>query len=220
MTRWPVPSVCLVTDRRRLSPQARTAADEIQALEAFLDRAIDAGVDVVQIRERDLASRDLGALVARVAARARGRALVLVNDRADVAIASGADGVHLRADSAPTGDVTRLGPPGWIVGRSVHTAEEAGGEIEAAYVLFGTVFESGSKPDGAPLAGLEGLRAAAGASHSPVVAIGGITPARAAQAMAAGARGVAAIGAFLPPGLAPGALGVVEAARALRAAVR
>lgn len=219
MSRWPVPCVCLVTDRRRLSPLARTAADELRALEAFLDRAIDAGVDAVQIRERDLEARDLAALAVRVAARARGRALVLVNDRADVAIAAGIDGVHLRADGAPTGDVKRLGPHGWIVGRSVHGAEEAGGEIEADYVLFGTVFESGSKAAGALLAGLEGLRAAAGASHSPVVAIGGITPERATQAVAAGARGVAAIGVFLPPGLAPGAMGVLEAARALRAAV-
>ena len=159
-------------------------------------------------------------MAARVAARARGRALVLVNDRADVAFASGIDGVHLRADSPPTGEVKRIGPPGWIVGRSVHGAEEAGGEIEADYVLFGTVFEGGSKAAGAPLAGVEGLRAAAGASHSPVVAIGGVTPERATLAMQAGAGGVAAIGLFLPPGLAPGAMGVVEAARALRAAVR
>jgi thiamine-phosphate pyrophosphorylase len=219
MTRWPVPCVYLVTDRRRLSPGARTTADEVVALEAFLDRAIDAGVDALQIRERDLEARDLRALAARVAARARGRALVLVNDRADVALAAGLDGVHLRADGAPTGEVKRLGPPGWMVGRSVHGAEEAGGEIAADYVLFGTVFEGGSKAAGAPLAGLDGLRAAAGACHAPVVAIGGITPERAARAMAAGARGVAAIGVFLPPGLAPGAMGVVEAARALRAAV-
>ncbi len=219
MTRWPVPCVCLVTDRRRLSPEARTVAEELLALEAFLDSAIDAGVDAVQIRERDLEARDLAALAARVAGRARGHALVLVNERADVALASGVDGVHLRADSAPTDEVRRLGPPGWIVGRSVHGAEEAGGEIEADYVFFGTVFESGSKAPGAPLAGLDGLRAAAGGEsfarrrdrrHQP----------RARPAGHGGRRrGVAAIGVFLPRGLAPDALGVVEAARALRAAV-
>jgi thiamine-phosphate diphosphorylase len=220
MTRWPIPSILLVTDRRRLSPDARTAAVEIRALEAFLDEAMDAGVDAIQIRERDLSAADLHAVTARVVARARGRTRVLVNDRADVALSAGADGVHLRSDGPPTNEVRRLGPPGWIVGRSVHSPEEAGGELDADYVLFGTVFPTGSKPEGAPVGGLVRLQEAVAACHGPVLAIGGITPERAAQARSAGAAGVAAIGVFLPPGLAPGALGVPHAVRVLRGALQ
>lgn len=220
MTLWPQPCVYLVTDRQRLSPDARTVADELHALESFLDDAIEAGVDAIQVRERDLTAAALCAVAGRVGRRARGRARVLVNDRVDVALAAGVDGVHLRADSLPTHEARSLGPPGWIVGRSVHTPEEAGGELDADYVLFGSVFAGGSKPAGSPVAGLARLREAAAACHGPVIAIGGITPARAAEARAAGAAGVAAIGVFLPPGRAPGALGVRDAVRALRAALQ
>ncbi len=220
MTRWPIPAILLVTDRRRLSPDARTVTDETRALEAFLDVAVDAGVDAIQILERDLSAADLRAVTERIVARASGRTRVLVNDRADVALAAGADGVHLRSDGPPTNEVRRLGPRGWIVGRSVHSPVEAGGELDADYVLFGTVFSTGSKPEGAPVAGLSVLQEAVAARHGPVLAIGGITPARAAEARSVGAAGVAAIGVFLPPGLAPGALGVVAAVRALRAALQ
>ena len=214
------PWVYLVTDRRRLSPGARTTAEEVRALEALIDEAIDAGVDAVQIRERDLEARELLALASRVAVRARGRTRVLVNDRIDVAIAAGADGAHLRADSPPTAEVRALGPAGWIVGRSVHGVDEAGGELDADYVLFGSVFAGGSKADGAAVAGLGRLQDAVAARHGPVFAIGGITPARAAEARLAGAAGVAAIGVFLPPGRAPGAMGVAAAVGALRAAMQ
>jgi thiamine-phosphate pyrophosphorylase len=202
MIHWPVPCVYLVTDRRRLAPDARTPAAEVLALERFLDEALDAGVDAIQIRERDLEARILRELAARIVARATGRAVVLVNDRVDVALASGAAGVHLRADSAPTDDVRRMAPGGWTIGRSAHSPEEAGGALGADYVLFGTVFPSDSKP-GVDGAGVARLQEAAAASHDPVIAIGGITPERAAQARAAGAAGVAAIGVFLPPGRHP-----------------
>ncbi len=219
MIALPTPCVYLVTDRHRLSPTARTVDEEIRALEAFLDQAVEAAADVIQIREPDLEARRLRALAARVGARARGRSRVLVNDRVDVALAAGVDGVHLRADSAPTADARRLGPAGWIVGRSVHAPDEAGGELDATYVLFGAVFPTRSKPD-RPAAGLDRLRDAVAASHRPVLAIGGMTPERAAAARAVGAAGVAAIGVFLPPRLAPGALGPADAVRALRAAMQ
>jgi thiamine-phosphate pyrophosphorylase len=220
MSPFPVPCVYLVTDRRRLSPDARTTGDQVRALEGFLDEALEAGVDAIQLRERDLPARQLGALAARIGMRAGGRARVLVNDRADVALAAGVDGVHLRSDGPPVVAVRRLGPSGFIVGKSVHTPEEAGGELEADYVLFGTVFPSASKPGSSAAGGLERLRDATSACHRPVVAIGGITPERAAEARAAGAAGVAAIGVFLPPGRAWGGLGVKEAVRAIRAALQ
>jgi thiamine-phosphate diphosphorylase len=211
--------VCLVTDRRRLAPDARTPDAEVAALERFLDDALDAGVDAIQIRERDLSPRIVMALTMRVMARAAGRASILVNDRLDVALAAGASGVHLRGDSVPTTEARRIAPPGWIVGRSVHSPEEAGGEIDATYVLFGPVFETVSKP-GAPGAGIVRLEEAVAACHSPVVAIGGMTPERAAQARRAGAAGIAAIGMFLPPGREPSAVGVAPAVRALKTAMQ
>ena len=110
-------------------------------------------------------------------------------------------------------------PAGWTIGRSAHSPEEAGGELSADYVLFGTVFPTESKP-GAEGAGLASLQEAAAACHAPVIAIGGITPERAAQARAAGAAGVAAIGGFLPPGRHPSALGVRTAVRALRTSMQ
>jgi thiamine-phosphate diphosphorylase len=153
-----------------------------------------------------------------VVARA-GRTVILVNDRADIALSAGAGGVHLRADSAPTDAVRGLAAPDWTIGRSVHSPEEAGGELGADYVLFGTVFPTDSKP-GTAAAGLDRLQAAAAACHSPVIAIGGITPERALAVRQAGAAGVAAIGVFLPPGRHPSALGAREGARALKAAMQ
>jgi thiamine-phosphate diphosphorylase len=211
--------VYLVTDRRRLAPEARTTDAELLALERFLDGALEAGVDAIQIRERDLEAGVARTLVARVVERARGRTVILVNDRADIALAACAGGVHLRADSAPTAAVRRIAAPDWTIGRSAHSAEEAGGELSADYVLFGTVFPTDSKPD-VVAAGLTGLQDAVAACHSPVIAIGGITPERAAQARAAGAAGVAAIGVFLPPGRHPSAMGVRDAVQALKTAMQ
>lgn len=222
MSRIVRPCVYLVTDRRRLAPDARTLRDELAALERWLEEALDARVDVVQVRERDLEAGTAKTLAARVTGQARGRdTAVLVNDRADVAMAAGAHGVHLRGDGPPVDRVRQLGGRGWLVGRSVHSRDEAVAHRAADYLLFGTVFPGGSKPTGAPLAGLEALRAAVSASGgTPVIAIGGITPKRAALCAKAGATGVAGIGVFLPPGRAPTAMGVAPAVTALRAAFK
>jgi thiamine-phosphate pyrophosphorylase len=218
VSRLPVPCVYLVTDRRRLSPDARTTREQVSALERWLDDAIEAWVDVIQLRERDLDAVVLRDLAARVVARARGTATrVVVNDRADVAQAAHADGVHLRADGAPPARVRAL-DPGWLIGRSVHRAGDAR-ETAADYLLFGTMFASASKPPGWVVGGLDGLRAVVDASSVPVVAIGGIDPAGARACAEAGAAGVAGIGVFLPQGLAPGGLGVKRAVDALRAAL-
>jgi thiamine-phosphate pyrophosphorylase len=209
----PRPCVYLVTDRRRLAPSSRTLHDELTALERFLDEAIAAAVDVIQIRERDLDVRPLTGLAARVHARARGAgARVLVSDRADVAWAAGADGVHLRADSVPAARVRGLSA-GWTIGRSVHERDEASSVTGADYLLFGTVFPSASKPAAWPVAGLDALASLTASVSLPVVAIGGVTAARVAALAAAGAAGVAGIGIFLPP---PTGLGPAAAVRALR----
>lgn len=210
----PVPSIHLVSSRRRLSPDARTVRDEIVALESLIDEAIDAGVDVVQIRERDLDAGVLVALVGRVVSRAAGAATrVLVNERADVAAAAGAAGVHLPATGMWATRVRSI-DPAWTIGRSIHAGDAPSDRSALDYVLFGTVFPSESKTAGEPVAGLDGLREAVRTVDRPVVAIGGITPANAAMCLSAGAAGIAAIGAFLPPGRARDAMGPRAAVRA------
>jgi thiamine-phosphate pyrophosphorylase len=207
--------VYLVTDRRRLAPDARTSRDELTVLERFLDAAIDAAVDVIQVRERNLGARELAELVARVHARARATGTrVLVNDRADVAMAAGADGVHLPGDGLPAGRTRMLGPD-WIIGWSVHPGDDLSDLADMDYLLFGTVFPTTSKPATWRLAGLDAFGAVAASAGTPVIAIGGVTPARASAVAAAGGAGVAAITLFLPP---PAGLGPARATRALREA--
>ena len=220
MSRLPRPWLCLISNRSLVAPDAPTLHAELAALERWLGEALDADLDVIQIRERDLDARTLVELVRRVVAR-RGarRARILVNDRADVALAAGADGVHLRADGPPVPDVRALSDTAWIVGRSVHTLDEIQTHATADYLLFGTVFAGGSKGDAALAQGLDALTRATKASAVPILAIGGMTPERSAAVIARGAAGVAAIGVFLPPGRHPSALGPGRAAAAFRAAL-
>jgi len=192
---------CLVTDRRRLSPEARSFAAARRALVEQAEWAVANGVDLIQVRERDLEAAEVAALVADLVAVTRGSTTrVVVNDRIDVALASGADGVHLRADSVPVAAARVLLPPPRLVGRSVHTVDEARAASGADYLIAGTVFPSVSKrtgPASAELLGIAGLRAITRATAVPVLAIGGITSARIAEVVAAGAAGVAAIGLFI-----------------------
>ena len=213
----PRPSLCLVTDRRAVAPDARTVAAELAALERQVDEALQAGIDVLQIREGDLAARDLLALTGRVAHRAREAGThVLVNDRADIALNLEDVGLHLKSDGPPASVLRGLAAAGRVIGRSTHDPVDSGLAEGADFLVFGTVFPSGSKPPGAPPAGLDALRRACAAVAVPVLAIGGVTPDRVADCRRAGAAGIAAIGIFLPPGRAPGATGPRAAALALR----
>jgi len=181
--------ICLVTDRRQRPPvdQAREAAA--------------AGVDIIQVRERDLEAGELASMVARVVDATRGSGTrVVVNDRVDVALACGADGVHLRADSMPAARVRAIVPRGFLIGCSVHGAGEAAAAAQAAdYLMAGTVFPTTSKRGTTDLLGLPGLAAIARAVSVPVLAIGGMSLERAAGVAAAGAGGLAAIGLFADP---------------------
>jgi thiamine-phosphate diphosphorylase len=190
----------LVTDRRRLAGHGATGAAMRGCLRQQIDQAIQAGIDVVQIRERDLEAGELAAVVHEAVDQARGTATrIVVNDRADVAIACGAAGVHLRSDSMAAPALRRLAPEkgGLLIGRSVHSVSEA---IAAApdvdYLIAGTVWATGSKPADHPLLGVAGLAAIAAAVHVPVLAIGGVTAERAAEVRDAGAAGVAGIALF------------------------
>ena len=189
---------CLVTDRHRLCPGADSFSAARARLVEQARRAAAVGVELIQIRERDLEAAALEALVADVVAVTRGSTTrVVVNDRIDVALASGAHGVHLRGDSVSVEAARRLLAAPLLVGRSVHNVEQAGSASAADYLIAGTVFSSPSKPDAAALLGLDGLRAIVRATTVPVLAIGGITPDRIADVLATGAAGIAAIGLFI-----------------------
>ena len=192
---------CLVTDRRRLAGPDASFEHARRALRAQVEQAAGNGVDLIQVRERDLEARDLAVLVADIVSLVRGtRSRVVVNDRLDIAIACGAHGVHLRSDSIPTSAARRLAAPGFTIGRSVHDVQEARASQDADYLIAGTVYPSASKPSSARLLGVEGLRAVVNAVGVPVLAIGGVTPARFDEIVNAGAGGVAGIGLFLPDG--------------------
>jgi thiamine-phosphate pyrophosphorylase len=190
---------CLVTDRHRVTGAGASVDDARRLLLAQLEGAVEGGVDLIQVRERDLDAANLAALVRDVVLLARGtRTRVVVNDRLDVALACGAGGVHLRGESIPALHARRIAPPGFLIGRSVHAVDEVPAAEGCDYLIAGTVFPSRSKERGAPLLGLDGLHAIVRASRVPVLAIGGVTPDRFEEIAAAGAAGVAGIGLFLP----------------------
>jgi thiamine-phosphate pyrophosphorylase len=187
------PIFCLVTERSRLSP----ATDS--ALVRLAGHAAAAGVTLIQIRERDADGGPLLSLTRAVIAAVAGTgAKVIVNDRTDVALAAGADGVHLRADSPPASQVRSIVPRGFLIGRSVHDDVEA---VRAAgtgvdYLILGTIFPSAGKSAGTTWLGPEALERATRGTAIPVLAIGGITADKVGSIAAAGAAGVAAIGLF------------------------
>jgi thiamine-phosphate diphosphorylase len=161
--------------------------------------AARSAVHLAQIRERDLEGLALLHLVRSCVDAVRTSSTrIIVNDRLDVAIAAGAHGVHLRADSIPAWRARTIAPTPFLIGRSVHDAVEA--ERVAAdggldYLIFGPVFETTSKPGRAP-AGLDALREVASRTALPVLAVGGVTAERVAAVVGAGAAGFAAISMF------------------------
>ena len=182
------PSLVLVTDSARL--RGRSLEDVVREVAA-------GGVGVVQLREKSLSHDARVALGERVRDAIAGRALFFVNGDADAAIGLRADGVHLPEDGAAIADVRARVGPDVLISRAVHSVDAAvRAEAEGAdMVQFGTVFETASKPGRAPI-GSDGVRAVYAAVRIPVIAIGGITAANAGDLIAAGASGVAVIGAI------------------------
>ena len=178
-----------ITDRAQLKT----------SLGAFLERCVAAGVDAVQIREKDLTGKDLYAL-AREAHRVAsdGGTQMLLNDRLDVALAANLDGVHVRSSGPGVERVRSEAPPGFRVGVSCHSVEEVlRAEREGAdYTVLGPVFPTPSKVRfGVPL-GLDLLRDACARSLIDVFALGGVDRSNAAECLKAGAAGLAGIRLF------------------------
>lgn len=196
-------------------------ADPINALLERIRQATDAGVDWIQIREKDLPGGQLLKLTREAVAAAhefgsRGqdhRARVYVNDRLDVALATAAAGlpavagVHLGGESLPVEQVVRWCRAGnaWAefqVGVSCHSVEQccAAEQGGAGYIFFGPVFDTPSKRSFGPPHGLDRLSETCRIIHIPVIAIGGIDKSNAHDCIRAGAAGIAAIRLFQDAG--------------------
>ena len=162
--------------------------------------ALGAGATAVQLREKTLGGRELCRLGDALVGLCRAHhALCLINDRLDIALACGADGVHLGPDDVSPDRARAIAGPDFVIGVSAGLPEEArrAAAAGADYVGTGAVFATGSKADAGDPIGPSGLARVVSACPLPVVAIGGISTANAGQAIAAGAVGVAVISAVM-----------------------
>jgi len=181
----------LVTDR---------ALARGRPLEDVIRPAVAGGVTAVQLREKDLDSREFYETALRITALLRGKNVPLfINDRVDVAIAAGTEGIHVGQQDLPAHVVRRMAPPGMLLGVSVATPEEAHiAEIARAdYVSVSPVFLTPTKPDATGAVGLEGVQRIRAATRLPLLAIGGIGVANARAVIEAGADGVSVVSAVM-----------------------
>ena len=184
-------SLYLVTDRALA--RGRPLADVVRA-------AVAGGVTCVQLREKEASAREFAAAARELLALLRPLGVpLIVNDRIDVALAAGADGVHVGQQDLSVADARRLGPPGWIVGVSAESvADAARAERDGAdYVGASPIFATPTKTDHAPPLGLAGLRALRAATKLPLVAIGGLHAGNARETIRAGADGLAVVSAIV-----------------------
>lgn len=188
MGRWPAPCLMLITDRHRLRGRP---------LEDVVSLAVEGGANVVQLREKDLANAELHSLAIALRDALRGRALLLINGHADVALSAVADGVHMPERSLPCRAVREMTNDRSIIGRSVHSVAAAtqAEQDGVDYLQLGTIFKTASKP-GVPPTGVGLIVDVADAVQVPVIAVGGVTTENVPLAIEAGAGGVAVIGAI------------------------
>jgi thiamine-phosphate pyrophosphorylase len=182
--------LCYITDRNALRPRP---------LLPLIRDAVQARVDLIQIREKDLPTRALLQLVESAAATAKASGTrIVVNDRLDVALAAGADGVHLGTQSIPPEAARKCGPEGFLLGVSCHSRQDAlmAAAAGADYVVLGPIFETPSKIAYGPPLGLDVLRATARVAGIPILALGGISLERVRACLEAGAAGIAGIRIF------------------------
>jgi len=181
----------LVTDR------TQTRGRELVSV---VGDCLAAGLPAVQVREKDLGAAELAVLCRRIRGLTQDtRALLIVNDRVDVALAVGADGVQRTATSLTVEDIRALADKRLRIGASIHSLPDAlQAELEGAdWLVFGPVYDTPSKRMYGPPQGLDKLARVAAAVRIPVVAIGGLTPERVREVRRAGARGVAVVSSIL-----------------------
>lgn len=176
------------------------ASEGFQSVQALVRAAVSARISLVQLREKNLTARALYELAVRCAQITRGsETRLLINDRADIARAAGADGVHLAVQSLAASIIRRTFGPDFLIGVSAHSLAEAQAARDggADFAVFGPVFDTPSKrADGAPV-GIASLREAAQQLASfPLIALGGLTRENVPDVLRAGASGVAAIRLF------------------------
>jgi thiamine-phosphate pyrophosphorylase len=195
------PLIYLITSRHSHKVSAAASERDCRAAQlAAIAVAARAGCQLIQIRERDLTARELGEFVRAAISVARPHgARVLVNDRPDVALGAGADGVHLRTSSLPAREVRNLRQArNLLIGVSTHTLREAA-EAEkggADFIVFGPVFAPLSKPATGLLPGLTGLAGVCRQTRIPVIGLGGIEMSNFSEVLRHGAAGIAGISLF------------------------
>jgi thiamine-phosphate pyrophosphorylase len=170
------------------------ASDPAQALTEFVAQLVAGGASLIQYRNKQGSAPEMLAQARRLRTAAQGARLIM-NDRADLAVAAGFDGVHVGQDDlSPAGARAVVGSERWV-GISTHDPEQlAAAEASAAdYVAIGPVFPTSTKERPDPVVGLDGVRRARAATGKPLVAIGGITRANCRAVLAAGADSVAVI---------------------------
>ncbi len=185
-------SIYLITDRRLARSGLLATCDEALAVAQSRQMKV-----AVQLREKDLSARELYQLACSMRSLCTRRdALLLINDRIDIAIASGADGIHLPSDSFTVRDARKLLGPSRLIGVSTHNRAQLDAASEADFAVFGPVFDPVSKKAYGPATGTDALAEACASTSIPVYALGGITPARIPEIQNSGAAGVALIGAI------------------------
>ena len=196
------PILYLIT--RGATTEAATAdSPEYKEIVKQVSAAISAGIDLIQIREKRMTARTLFQLTRQSVGLTRGTVTrVLVNDRADIAAAAGAAGVHLTTRSIDAATIRRIFGSDFVIGVSTHSVDEARSAKEAGadFIVFGPVFDTSSKREyGAPV-GVEELSNVTGKiGDFPMLALGGVTMDNFALCLNAGARGIAGISLFNQP---------------------
>lgn len=202
------PMLCLVTDRLRCNGRR---------IEDVVDAAVDGGAGMVQLREKDLPAAELYSLALRLKDVTRGRAMLFINDRIDIALAANADGVQLGENALPLQAARQVSGPKLLMGRSVHSVSGAlDAEAQGADILtLGTIFPTSSHP-GARTGGSELVREVAAAVKVPFLGIGGIDASNVGRIIAEGAVGAAVITALTAaPDTTAAASSLLEAMRSV-----
>lgn len=203
-----IPQLYVITDTRIAKGRSH---------EEIARKAVEGGADVIQLRDKHAGSRKVldAAVTIRSITLDQGVTFI-VNDRLDIALACGADGVHLGQDDLPVRVARRIVPPGFIIGASVGTVSEAITAVAegADYVALSPTFDTGSKGDAGPGRGLGVLKTIRAVVNVPVFAIGGISLSNIDAVLDAGADGVAVISAVA------GQADITAAARELKNRIR